>query len=126
MKRLLFLCFFLFLGNLSFSATLPLKKQISFENIEVEKDSIVRKERIDISKHIMHGALIAGGVLLGLGLLESTEPCPQTNTYVNICFNGLAQIVLGISLLLASGLIFIARKISDAIQYKQAMKNKTK
>jgi hypothetical protein len=125
MKRLLSLFLFLFLGNLSFSATLPLKKQILLEKITVEKDSVAPKEHSDVSKHIMRGAVIAGLILTGWGALESTQPCPP-NPFVSLCFNGLGQLILGILFLLIGSLIFLARKSSDAIQYKQAMKNKIK
>jgi hypothetical protein len=125
MKHLLILSIFLLLGNLSFGATLPLKKQILLENITVEKDSITPKEHIDVSKYIMHGALIAGGILLGWGAIESTEPCPS-NAFVSLCFNGLGQIVLGIAFLFIGILIFLGRKISAEVQHREAMKNKTK
>ncbi len=126
MKQLFTLFLFLFLENLSFSATLPLKKEIFTENITIEKDSIAPKKRIDISKHIMRGLWVSGGILLGWGALESTEPCPQTNSFINLCFNGLVQIALGIVFLLVGCLIFLGREISDVIQHKRTKKKKIK
>jgi hypothetical protein len=127
MKRLLFLSLFLFLGNLSFSATLPLKKQILLENIEVEKDSITPKERVDVSKYIMSGAIIAGSVMLTWGLIKNKQGCSNSGGPYNFCLEGLLQDVIAGAFFLLAFLIFLGRITAKGIkEHKQAMKNKTK
>lgn len=124
MKRIRLFFFLLFISKLAFSTSVPFNKIIYLDSIKVEKDSIKTKRHIDVSKHVMQGSFVAGLIFLGWGALEVAEPCPQTNSYVNLCFNGLGQIALGVVLIFIGALIFLGRKLSDSVMQKRKSKPK--
>ena len=95
-----------------------LQKHIRDTIVLEQKQAIKpKKGRIDVAKYVMEGSLFLGGIFLIWGLAELNTPCPITNPYVNICFNGLGQLVLsaififlGALLALFRGMVFLASK----------------
>ena len=86
-----------------------------------------KKERVDVSQYIMQGSLLLGGMFLVWGIAESNTPCPVTNTYVNLCFNGLGKLVLGGVLICFGALLAFFRHLTFlALKNKKILQKSTK